>query len=148
MIKVPYHKQDFWFSCFPACIRMLLEYYGIKVKEIDLRKLFGTTPKRGTEWPKVVDKIRKYGVEFVYLRNQKFEKLVGLIKEGVPVVVSVDTLSLGDFSHRAHTMLVVGVFNKKVVIHDPEKGSSIEIDKDKFLKAWKERYCRIGYIKR
>jgi ABC-type bacteriocin/lantibiotic exporter with double-glycine peptidase domain len=126
---------------------MLLEFYGIKVKEIELRKLFNTTPLFGTKWSTIVEKIKKYNLEFVYLKNQTFEKLNELIKNEIPVIVSVDTFFLGDERHKPHTTVIKAV-NDKIFCNDPERGENIEIDKDRFLMAWSARNRRIGYVKK
>lgn len=69
MINVPYCKQEFHFSCMCACVRMLLDFYGIKVEEIELRKLFNTTSLFGTKWSNIEERIGKYNLEFIYLKN-------------------------------------------------------------------------------
>lgn len=146
MIEVPYHKQEFWFSCLPACIKMLLGYYIIKVEEKELRRLFKTTVQGGTNWTDVVNGIKKFNIDFVYLKNQNFSKLKGLIEDGTPAVVSVDTRKLGDFSHRQHTIVVIDIKESYITVHDPEKGPNMQIDVNEFINAWKDRLNRIGYI--
>lgn len=147
MIKVPYYKQEFSWSCLPACVRMLLEFYDIKVEEKELRKLFGTTIEGGTNWSDVVKGIKESDVDFVYLRNQNLGKLKELVEKlKIPTIVSVDTRELGDFEHRNHTIVVVGVDGNYVDVHDPEKGPSIQLNINKFMIAWEKRLNRIGYI--
>lgn len=148
MIKVPYRKQEFWFSCLPACIRMLLEFYGIAMDEKVLRKSFKTTTEGGTSWPDVVNGLREMGIELAYLKNQDLDKLKDLIDQNIPAVVSVDTRKLGDFAHRQHTVVVIGINDDYVTVHDPEKGPDTQLKISQFIDAWKVRLYRIGYIVR
>ena len=146
MIEISYHKQEFWFSCLPACIRMLLEFNAVKIEERQLRKLFKTTIEGGTSWANVVSNIKELDLDFVYLKNQSLHKLKELTEQGTPAVVSLDTRKLGDFAHRNHTVVVIHVNKNYVEIHDPEKGPNIQLDISKFSDAWENRLNRIGYI--
>lgn len=148
MIKVPYHKQELWFSCLPACIKMLLESHNITADEKKLRKLFGTTSEGGTSWLDVVSGMKELGAEFTYLKNQNLDKLKELMKQNIPAIVSVDTRKLGDFAHRQHTVIVIDISENNVEVHDPEKGPNIQLGMNIFISAWKDRLNRIGYIAR
>ncbi len=40
--EVPYYKQEEWYTCGPACLRMLLKYIGTSAPEGDVAKACGT----------------------------------------------------------------------------------------------------------
>jgi ABC-type bacteriocin/lantibiotic exporter with double-glycine peptidase domain len=41
--EVPYYKQKEWYTCGPACLRMLLKHTGTSASEEDVAKACGTT---------------------------------------------------------------------------------------------------------
>ena len=127
---------------------MLLEFYGIKSEEKELRKLFKTTPLHGTYWKFVVDGMKQLNINFVYLRNQSFKALEEMIKNETPLAVSIHSSVAGTEDDTNHVVVVVGIKENRVVIHDPEIGKYIEINKNDFLDAWTIRENRIGYIVR
>ncbi|MBI2084315.1 MAG: C39 family peptidase [Candidatus Aenigmarchaeota archaeon] len=146
MIKVPYHRQEFWFSCLPACIKMLSEFHNFKMEEKALRKLFKTTIRGGTSWSYIVIGLREIGLDFVYLKDQTLSKLKNLIENGIPVIVSIDSRKLGDIEHRNHTIIVIDINENYVIVHDTEKGPDVKLDVKTFVDAWERRNYRMGYV--
>jgi len=43
VLEVPYYKQEKWYTCGPACLRMLLKYIGTSASEEGAAKACGTT---------------------------------------------------------------------------------------------------------
>jgi predicted double-glycine peptidase len=148
MIKLPYHKQEFSYSCFDACLRMVLEFYGVKKSEKELRLLCKTTPTYGTIWSIVKERIRQIGFEFVWNRYTSFDELKKLIQDNIPVIASIDTFYFGDVESKGHVVVVVDVLEDFVVVDDPEKGERIKVKKETFLSAWKSRKCLAGYVRK
>src|SRR5437870_836565 len=44
-LNVPHSKQEFHYSCVPACLRMVFAHFGRNHTEDDLRRLLGTGPQ-------------------------------------------------------------------------------------------------------
>jgi len=146
MIKISYYKQEFFYSCFPACLRMILEFYNIRKSEKELRILCKTTPLFGTIWEIVEDEIKNLGFEFIWKKNMELNDLENLIKSGVPVIVSLD-IEVKEV-HRGHVAVVVDIIEDSVVINDPEKGECLNISKEHFLELWEARKNLGGYLKK
>lgn len=146
-MKVTYHKQETDYSCFPACIRMLLDYHAVKKEEKELRLLSHTTPLKGGSWPRVKDGLKQLNIEFEWGINFSLDELKGLIQHDIPVVVSIDITFFGGDEHQNHTVVVTDVTEEVVIIHDPERGESMQIDAKQFLEAWSDRGYIAGYIK-
>lgn len=143
-MKVPYYKQEFWFSCFAACARMILEYYGIKKSERDLRGLLKTTPAHGTIWEIAEKEIKAIGFELRHKSHMPYEELVHLIKElGVPVIVSIDIEH--EKKNVGHVGVIVDIENDTIMFHDPEKGI-ITYKREEFSTLWGKRRNKAGYI--
>ena len=140
-MKVPYYKQEFPWSCFPTCIRMVLEYHGIKKEEKELRLLLKAT--FGGWWYYVEMGLESIGLHFYWLEGFSLDKLEELIKNETPVIVS---LKISD--HPNHTAVVTDITDEFVALHDPEKGADIQISTKPFLKAWNKRKNIAGYLKK
>lgn len=87
LMKVPYHKQEFPWSCFAACVRMILNYYGINKSEKELRLLLKAT--FGSIWYYVQLGLESLGLNFYYFENFSLNELKELIKNETPVIVSL-----------------------------------------------------------
>lgn len=146
-MKVKYYKQETDYSCFPACIRMLLDYQGVKKEEKGLRLLFHTTPLKGGSWPRVKDGLKELNIEFEWGINFSLEELKSLVQQNMPVVVSIDIVFLGGDEHQSHTVVVTEMTDEFVIVHDPERGESMRIDIKQFLEAWSNRGYIAGFIK-
>lgn len=142
-MKVPYYKQEFWYSCFATCIKMVLEYYGIKKSEHDLRILLKTTPGYGTLWEIAEREIKSIGFELKHKRHMSYEELANIVKSGMPVVVSIDIEH--ERKNIGHAGVVVDIKNDMIVIHDPEKGI-ITYGRMQFLELWNRRRNKAGYL--
>jgi ABC-type bacteriocin/lantibiotic exporter with double-glycine peptidase domain len=60
--EVPYYKQEEWYTCGPACLRMLLKYFGTSASEEDVAKACGTT-ELGTTPMKLVKGSKVFGFD-------------------------------------------------------------------------------------
>ena len=47
-IEVPYHQQAISYWCGPACLQMLLDYYGPNIPQSDIAKVAASDPNYGT----------------------------------------------------------------------------------------------------
>lgn len=126
---------------------MLLEFYGVVAGEKELRKLFKTTPLHGTYWKFVSEGMDKFNVKFVYLKNQNLQNIENLIENNTPLVVSIDSSVVGGKDETNHVVVVVGIEDNLIIVHDTETGANIKINDSDFLTAWRKRDSRIGYIK-
>ena len=144
-MKVPYYEQEFWYSCFATCVKMILEYYGVKKSERDLRILLKTAPRFGTLWKIAEKEIKKLGFELKYKMHMPVDELTNLVKSEIPVIASIDA----EYEEKniGHVGIVVDIGNNTIVFNDPEKGI-ITFDKTNFLELWNKRKNIAGYIEK
>ena len=138
---VPFYKQELSWSCFAACVRMVLEYYGIEKSEKELRLLSKTTLE-GSEWFYVELGLESIGMHFYLAKGFSLGELKELIKNNTPLIVSLKFSE----KHPNHTVVVTDITDKFVVVHDPERGAEMQISIEQFLEAWKKRENRAGFI--
>lgn len=147
MIKVPFFLQELRYSCFPACLKMVLSFYGVDVQEKKLRDLCDVSEGRGATWFDAKRAVESFGSNFKMKVNATIDELKNLVENGVPVIVSVDIFDLGWDKHQGHTIVILQI-NNELIYHDPQRGRELKIAKEKFIAIWKKRDNRLGYIER
>lgn len=147
MIKVPFFLQELKSSCFPACLRMLLSFYGVEVQENKLRDLCNVAEGRGASWFDARRAIESFGLNLKMKINGTISELKDLVENGVPVIVGLDIFDLGWDEHRGHTIIILEI-NDELIYHDPQRGRELKISKEKFIEIWKKRDNRLGYVEK
>lgn len=131
-LRVPFHRQSKRYTCAPACLRIVLEYYGSRHKEDDISTLCKTT-WRGTTARNLVDSAKKLGFK---ARSESLDTytLKRLLNNKIPIIVYLDSEHLtGDLG--IHANVVIGI-EEKVTVIDPLIGER-SYSRKKFEKAWK-----------
>lgn len=144
-IALTHLKQQEEYSCVPACVRMVLEYYGDRRSETELITRLECTPFGTTaEATRGVSDLG-YEVEVAY---STFEEIQIHIASRRPLVAFLRTGALDYWSSDApHAVLVIGYDDQFVYLDDPffdvaPQKSSLP----SFQRAWwkaKNRMCVI-----
>lgn len=134
-LNVPHCKQEFQYSCIPACARMVLGFFGSQHAEAELRALLRTDPN-GTPARRLME-LRQlgFGVTFV---TTDLVGLVGYLTSGVPPIALLKTASLPYWPDSCdHVAVVVGVDDSWVYLNDPYFDSAPQqVSHADFLLAW------------
>ena len=146
-MKVPYYKQEFTWSCFATCIKIVLEFIGIKKEEKYLRPLLRITPYTGGSWYYVELGLESLGLHFYWSYGFSLDELKELVKNEIPVIVSLRFESSKKY-HFNHTVVVTDIEDEFIIINDPERGESIKTGIKEFLETWSERNNIAGYIQK
>lgn len=85
LLKIPHFKQELSNSCFPACVKMLLSYFGIQKSERDIRLLLKTKPA-GTN-PLNVVRLREWDFEASFTFSNLEELKSHLVQKKPPIVL-------------------------------------------------------------
>lgn len=135
-IPVPHYQQERDYSCVPACVRMVLAFYGQDHAESDLRTLLKTR-SAGTSAANVMLMLPTLGFD-VAVAFATFYELEQIIRAGTPCVVQVWTehLSYWDTSWM-HDVVVVGFDNDLMLVNDPAFPDAPQaVLRDEFMAAW------------
>lgn len=128
-MKFKIFKQTLGF-CGPTCVRMILNYYGIKKSEDELAKIIGATKKDGCTPEQIILGMKKLGIKVTYGKNFNLGKLQNLLMKNVPVIIYWNPRGYGHYS------VVVGVDEEFVRIADPKMSKIINFKRNDFLKKW------------
>ncbi len=136
--KVPYFRQEKWFTCGPACLRMIFAYLGIDVTEKVLETTCETT-ELGTIPTQISTGAAKLGVESIATKNADLEDIRRNLEDRLPVIVLIDPSYIyGGIAGFGHFIVVLGVEEGEVIYHDPDvsDGEFRRCEIEKFLNAW------------
>lgn len=135
-LPVPHFKQELDYSCLPACVRMVLAFYGQEYEEARLHALLKTRPG-GTSPVQVMLRLPEMGFD-AYVRSGSLSLLRELLNVEIPCVVHLWTPPLPYWSVEAiHAVVVVAIAEDRVLVHDPvQETGPTEIPIDTFVEAW------------
>lgn len=129
MLKVKSFLQSAGY-CGPACLKMVLEFYGVKKTEIELAKLSGATHKDGVAPAGLLKAANKLGLKGFTKDNATFKDIEKHLKRNIPVIV-------GWFSQTdGHYSVVVDIDKKFIYLRDPEWSKIHKIDLRTFYRVW------------
>lgn len=135
-MNVPHFRQELDYSCLPACVRMVLAYYGDQRQEPELRRLLKTRVT-GTSPANVMLRLPDIGYEAVVVEASR-SVLRTRIAAGEPCIAHVWTSSLPHWGEGVlHAVVVTEISEELVWINDPVLDSGpTAIPQDAFFKAW------------
>lgn len=131
----PYHKQDTDYTCGAACMRMALEYFGIKRSETYLAKILGTNKKRGTWLEMLPEVAEKFRLDYDVLRKSSLSDIKRLQGEGFIVIVCY-WYPLDEFDHYS---VIKKIDSTHVHFWDPWFGPKHKYSRRYFLKVWEKK---------
>ena len=117
-LPVPLRRQQSEGDCLPACVQMMLDYWGLPVSRQDLLRLLGTDPDMGTPASRVL-RLQSPVLSVTYTQADE-SNLQDWLAQRVPVIVLVDTAELPYWSRRtAHAIVLAGVEGSTAYVNDP-----------------------------
>jgi ABC-type bacteriocin/lantibiotic exporter with double-glycine peptidase domain len=137
-IKIKSFHQETDYTCVPACIRIIMNYFGNEKPEHEIATACLTT-KAGTRLRDAVKAIRSFGYEVSQIQDGSLDELFQSIlgKEPVIVFLGAEHLSYGNFG--SHAVVVIGFEGKNAIVIEPAFGKEMRIDMLEFINAWQSR---------
>lgn len=133
---VPAYKQSYPGRCLPACVRMVLAYYGDKREEDDLARLlqsrrFGTRASN-------VRRLEVIGYSVTYGQTT-LAQLKDHLANNIPPIVFLQTGPLPYWEENVnHAVVLVGMTVDQAYVLDPAFDSVQSIPLDAFQLAWSD----------
>ena len=122
--------------CGPACLQMVLEYFGIRETQARLGKMARTTRVTGTTHKGMKETLQRYGFDVkVKHTTSTFDDLRTLVvKKKLPVIVN--WYSVFNPPASGHYSVVVDINKKNITLMDPEIRATRVLTLDEFHKLW------------
>ena len=139
LLKIPHCKQESDHSCLPACIKMVLSYFGVQKREQEIRSLLKTRPA-GTN-PLNVVRLRKWNLEASVTFSNLEELKSYLIQKKPPIVLlwsgKLSYWDSNEYLDFLHAVVVIGYDDEMIVVNDPAFDDSPKtVQVYEFLEAW------------
>lgn len=137
-LDVPYYRQHRDYTCGPACLRMVLAYYGHETDEVSLTMLCGTNVF-GTGLSDLTNAARQLGFRAEYTHCESLADLTDALARSIPPIAMVDAAKLyhvGEITPLGHLVVVIGASVSEIVYHDPLIDRELRVTTEIFLRAW------------
>jgi len=141
-IQVPLTRQATEYTCGVAALQSILFYYGKEFREDQLFEKLQADPKRGTQYPKIVEFARSLGFRVDVQTNMTLEDLKRQIDDRKPVIVLIQAWpdSPVDWSQDwkdGHYAIALGYDSHNIYFMDPSTlGHYTFIPVPEFLDRW------------
>jgi predicted double-glycine peptidase len=143
MINLRIGRQTFDFDCGAKALQLVMEYYGVEMREDELMKELKTS-KEGTNYINMIAVAERNGFEVFASDSVSLEQLKRFIDEGYPVIVIVqawadrymtleDWNSTNDYGHYA---VVIGHQDHIIIFEDPSSTHRTWMSEEEFLARW------------
>ena len=135
-LTVPHFQQQYPHTCLPACVRMVLVYWGQEHTEEELVRELGTVPIWGTQPDRAVAGLEGLGYHALWFENATLERLLDLLVQNWPVIVFLRAADLPQGRAGLHAVVVVGIEGEGVFCLDPHLDQELRFELSSFLKIW------------
>jgi ABC-type bacteriocin/lantibiotic exporter with double-glycine peptidase domain len=143
MINLRIGRQTFDFDCGAKALQIVMEYYGVEMREDELLKELKTS-KNGTDYESMIALAEKKGFQVLASSGVSLAELKGFVDQGYPVIVILQAwadryMTLEDwrasFDH-GHYAIVVDYQNRIIVFEDPASIRRTWLSEEEFLARW------------
>jgi predicted double-glycine peptidase len=115
--------------CGPACLKMILEFYGLEKSEQELGKLSKCTKSKGTSAENIIKAAKKLGFEAHVENNSNLARIKYFLNRETPVIVDW-------FSHdEGHYSVAVSIDDENIYLQDPELGAIRTLNRQTFFRV-------------
>lgn len=135
MIKLPFFHQKSEYTCGPASLRMVFDFFGLKTKEDELKKLLKPNKIIGTKHKALIKIAQKKGFYCYVHEKANLSQLKNFLDRGFPVIVNY----VEPDSNEKHYSVVIGYNKSKIIMNDPWIGEKFKINLKDFEKRWHGR---------
>jgi|SRR3989344_6745149 len=130
MIKLKAFKQKNPSTCGATCLKIVLDYYGIRKSEKEIARLAHTTRKYGTKGENIVKVGKLFGFKGFIKEFAEIKDIKKYINKNIPVITNWFSGWEGHFS------VVYNIDEKNIYFQDPETAESVKMSIHIFKKIW------------
>lgn len=147
-IELATFSQGKFYTCLPASIRIVLQYYGYELSEDSIAEACQVN-RRGARFDDAVQFVQTLGFEAIRFKAGSIVDLFDYLTENKPIIVALGAEHLPYANDRTtHAVVVNGLESDKVIYIEPAFGRELQLESLTFFKAWNSRGCSGLVIKR
>ena len=141
-LSVPHIQQIEDGYCLPACVEMVLAFYGIQRSQVQIAKQLNIIEGTGIPAPRVLQLASRQLQ--VTRRQGEISDLLAALNEGIPPIVEVSTAQLTHWhgEESQHVVLLAAIQdgdNSIAIINDPNAAAPMTLPMNELMNAWIER---------
>lgn len=148
ILPVPHRRQLLDGYCLPACVQMVLAYWGSELSQEKIARQLKTIPKAGTPGSHLRF-LASSSLEVIY-KSGTIDDLQNALEQLMPPIVLVNTGQLRYWHEAtAHAVVVIGINESSVIVNDPGMAQvAIVVPIGEFELAWDEIVNRYGLLRK
>jgi len=132
MISLHYFHQRKSYTCGPASLKMVFDFFGLKTSEEKLKKYLKSNKEKGTKHKALINAVIRNGF-YCYVHNHSsLSQIKGFIEKDLPVIIHY----IEPDSNEEHYSVVVGVHGRKIIMNDPWMGKRFKLKEKEFERRW------------
>ena len=143
MINLRIGRQTFDFDCGAKALQLVMEYYGVEMREDELMKELNTC-KDGTNYTNMISVAEKNGFEVFASNGVSLEQIKQFLDQDYPVIVIVQAwadryMTLEDWKSSfdyGHYAVVIGYQDHIIIFEDPSSIRRTWLLEEEFLARW------------
>jgi ABC-type bacteriocin/lantibiotic exporter with double-glycine peptidase domain len=130
--ELPYYRQENDYSCGPATLQMVFEYFNIVESQAEIAARGNTSEDSGLAEKDLVRLVREAG--FFCYRNSSatFHHIAHFLQLEIPVIVHYIEPS----DNEGHYAVVVSINQTHITLNDPWNGEGFTLDLHEFDQRW------------
>jgi len=130
-MKLLRYRQKTDWTCGPACLKVVLHFFGVNKDISELIKELKTTEKTGTDHQRMINLLKKYKLKFIVKKNATLEEIK---KSLIDSLVVVDYFI--PYYQESHYSIVKKIKGERIYFHDTHFGPNHRYKIDYFLRNW------------
>lgn len=143
-LDFPEFRQIYNYDCGVTAMQQILVYYGIEKREDELIEMLDTKKEEGTNLLNMVNVAKYYGLEADIIKNSSIKKIIELIDEGYPPILSLQawrTLSDKPVDWKksyidGHYAVAIGYNDDAIFFEDPSSVVRTYLTFDELEDRW------------
>jgi ABC-type bacteriocin/lantibiotic exporter with double-glycine peptidase domain len=124
--------------CGVACVKMILDCYGIRYSQRRIAREMGTTKENGTSHIQIRKYLYFLGIKTFEVRGLTYEKLLRVSKNNEENPLLIHWWDSRTLPADGHYSLIICIDKKGITLADPATGEALYLTKDKFISVWKD----------
>ncbi len=139
-MKVRFFHQKRGYTCGPASLKMVFDFFGLKMTEEKIAKI-AKTHKSGTSHLHIINTARKEGFYCYVHGGATISQIKHFIDFDLPVIVNY----IEQKTKEGHYAVVIGYDRHGLILNDPWDGGHYKIKYKEFYKNWYDYHGRDKY---
>ncbi len=139
LLSLPYHPQQTEGYCLPACVQMVLAYFGIKRSQNEIAHQLGMRTEIGVPASYIV-RLQSSELTATYYQGT-LAQVAKNLAWGIPTIcfIQAGELSYWQGYYFQHAVIIVGLKGNEIYLLDPDaEPNPIIVSHEEFLLAWSE----------